>query len=175
MDIRQTLAAINRLEAAQVIDRWAVGGATGATFFLEPLVTEDVDIFVRMQPLPGQILVSLQPIYEALRAEGVEQVGEYLVIAGWPVQFLPPTSSLVEEALDQAIETKADDVPVRVLSAEHLAAIALQTGRAKDKARVQQFVEAGVLDQEKFEAILSRHDLKSKWRDFERQFAKEEP
>lgn len=175
MDIRETLATINRLEAAKVIDRWAVGGATGATFFLEPLFTEDVDIFVRMQTSPGQLLISLEPIYEALRAEGVEQAGEYLVIAGWPVQFLPPTSPLVEEALERAIETDADGVPVRVLSAEHLAAIALETGRAKDKARVQQFVEGRVLDREKFEAILDRHGLRSKWQIFERQFSRSEP
>jgi hypothetical protein len=40
---------------------------------------------------------------------------------------------------------------VRVFTAEHLAAIALQTGRSKDKLRLLQFVESGVLDAAKFQ------------------------
>ena len=53
---------------------------------------------------------------------------------------------------------------------EHLAAIALQTGRAKDKARLLQFVESGVLDAERFEAILGRYGLTDVWQRFARQF-----
>lgn len=53
---------------------------------------------------------------------------------------------------------------------EPLAAIALQTGRAKDKSRLLQFVESGVLDADRFEAILLRHGLREKWLTFERQF-----
>ena len=64
--------------------------------------------------------------------------GEYIVIGGWPVQFLPPTGPLVDEALGQAVETDVEGVRARVFSAEHLAAIALETGRAKDKARLLQ-------------------------------------
>lgn len=60
--------------------------------------------------------------------------------------------------------------PTRVFTAEHLAALALQTGRAKDKARLLQFVELGALDSNRFEAILKRHGLLEKWSQFERQF-----
>jgi hypothetical protein len=60
-------------------------------------------------------------------------------------------------------------------SAEHLAAIALQTGRAKDKARLLQFVEAGVLDAARFQAILARHGLVAAWQKFERQFLSDAP
>jgi len=59
---------------------------------------------------------------------------EYIVLAGWPVQFLPPTGPLVEEALCKALTRDVEGVPARALAAEHLAAIALQTGRAKYKA-----------------------------------------
>jgi hypothetical protein len=55
-------------------------------------------------------------------------------------------------------------------TAEHLADIALQTGRARDKARLLQFVEAGALDPDRFQAILARNDLLDRWRQFERQF-----
>ena len=96
--------------------------------------------------------------------------GEHIVIAGWPVQFLPPNSPLVEEALAQAAEKDVDGIPARVFTAEHLAAIALQTGRAKDKARLLQFVESGQLDAGIFQAILERHALVAAWKRFEQQF-----
>jgi hypothetical protein len=48
-----------------------------------------------------------------------------------------------------------------------------ETGRAKDKARVLQFIEAGVLDLERLQKILARHGLTGEWQRFERQFLKE--
>jgi len=42
-----------------------------------------------------------------------------------------------------------DGEPTRVSSAGYLVAIALETGRAKDMARIHQFVDAGVLDADK--------------------------
>ena len=74
------------------------------------------------------------------------------------------------EALEQAVGKEMAGVSVNVFTAEHLAAIALQTGRAKDKARLLQFIEAGVLDRAKFRAIVVRHGLAETWQRFENQF-----
>jgi hypothetical protein len=101
--------------------------------------------------------------------------GEYVMIAGWPVQFLPPTGPLVEEALDEAVEVDVEGVPARVFTGEHLAAVAMQTGRAKDKTRLLQFIEEGALDAGRFQAILRRHDLVDAWAKFERQFLSDTP
>ena len=60
----------------------------------------------------------------------------------------------------------------RVMTAEHLVAIALQTGRAKDFARILQFVESGVLDSTKLDPILIRHGLLAKWEQFGDRFLK---
>jgi hypothetical protein len=76
----------------------------------------------------------------------------------------------LEEALGQSVERGVDGAMARVFTAEHLAAIALHTGRAKDKARLLQFVEAGALEATRFQAILERHSLVDRWRQFERQF-----
>ena len=62
--------------------------------------------------------------------------GEYIVMDGWPLQFLPPTGPLVEAALARASTVDVEGVPARVFSAEHLAAIALETGRGKVALRV---------------------------------------
>jgi hypothetical protein len=101
--------------------------------------------------------------------------GEYIVIGGWPVQFLPADALLLEEALAQAVESDVEGTPARVFTAEHLAAIALQTGRAKDKARLLQFIETGALDSERFQAIIARHELVDAWKKFERQFLSDAP
>jgi hypothetical protein len=46
MSIRDVIIAINQMETDGVIDRYAIGGAVGATFYLEPMATLDVDVFV---------------------------------------------------------------------------------------------------------------------------------
>jgi hypothetical protein len=66
-------------------------------------------------------------------------------------------------------------VPARVCSAEHLATIALETGRAKDKARLLQFIEEGAIHAERFQEILRRHNLVDAWARFERQFLTDTP
>ena len=170
MQIREVITTINGLQAAGVIERYAIGGAVGATFYLEPVATLDVDVFVAFRTEPGSLLVSPQPIFDYLKARGGLMEGEYIVLGGWPVQFLPPTGPLVDEALKEAVQHDVDGVPARVFSAEHLAAIALQTGRGKDKARLLQFIESDVLDPQRFQGIVARHGLSDAWQRFERQF-----
>jgi hypothetical protein len=170
MSIRDVIIAMNQMETDGVIDRYAIGGAVGATFYLEPVATLDVDVFVAFQPEPGQLLADPKPIFDYLASRGWSMKGEYVMIAAWPVQFLPPTGPLVEEALAEAVERDVDGVRARAFTAEHLAAIALQTGRAKDKARLLQFIEEGALDAARFQEIVRRHDLVDAWAKFERQF-----
>jgi len=80
----------------------------------------------------------------------------------------------VDEALVEAETMEVEGAPARVFTAEHLAAIALQTARAKDHARLLQFIEAAAIDAGRFEAIVRRHKLLDRWRTFGRRFLKEE-
>jgi hypothetical protein len=76
----------------------------------------------------------------------------------------------VEEALADAVEVEVEEIKTRVFTAEHFAAIALQTACPKDKARLLQFIESGALSAERFQNILERHALAGSWRKFEQQF-----
>ena len=96
--------------------------------------------------------------------------GQYVVVADSPVQFIPPKGSLADEALKEAVEKDVQGTPARVFTAEHLAAIALQVGRVKDKLRLMQFIQADKLDVARFESIVERHELGEQWRVFQRQF-----
>lgn len=169
--MKETLATINRMQAEGVIDKYAIGGAVGATFYLEPASTLDIDIFVM---LPGQgqsLLISLSPIYDYLGRHGYRPEGEHIVIGSWPVQFLLPSNSLETEALSEAIQVDAGGIPTRVMTAEHLVAIALQTGRSKDHTRIINFLEHEVLDQGKLDDILARHSLVTKWEQFRKRYS----
>src|SRR5437867_10559117 len=65
--------------------------------------------------------------YDALTSQIViSNKDDAWVISGWPVQFIPPTSPLVEEALANAAEMQVDGLSARVFTPEYLAAIALQ-------------------------------------------------
>jgi hypothetical protein len=170
LNLTKTLTVINEMQAAGVIGRYAIGGAVGATFYLEPVPTMDVDIFVAMNPVAGHLIITPEPIYEYLIARGYTAVGDALKVEDWLVQFLPPPGPLVEEGIAQALEVAVETVRTFVLTAEHLVAVALQTGRPKDKARILQFLEAGALDQERLRDILKRHGLFDRWVRFEQTF-----
>jgi hypothetical protein len=170
MKIQDVLVMLNQMERDGVIKRYAIGGAVGATFYLEPVSTLDVDIFIAFKPQQESIIVSPAPIFDYLKKFGCKMEGEYIVISGWPVQFLPASGPLLEDALNNAVEVDVEGVPARVLTAEYLAAIALQTGRAKDKARVLQFVEADAMDRARFETIIAKHGLTPQWQKFQQQF-----
>ena len=157
------------MQADGIIEHYAIGGAVGATFHLEPVATLGVDVFIPFRPEAGKFPASPQPIFDYFKAHGGWMEGEYIVIAGWPVQFLPAANSQVAEALAQAVDKDVSDVSERVFTAEHLAAIALQTGCAKDKSRLLQFIETGTLDLAHFQAILLRHELQEAWQRFEKQ------
>ena len=175
MQIRNVLAELNRMQGDGVIASYAIGGAVGATFYLEPSATLDIDIFVGFESRSGSRLISLQPIYDYLTGRGHTARGEHIEIADWPVQFLPPTGPLVEEALAEARTADVDGEPTRVFSAEHLVAIALETGRANDMARILQVLDAGVLDTDRLETIMARHGLAARWASFEKKFLGDAP
>jgi hypothetical protein len=164
--MEKIFAILNEMESHGVIGRYAIGGAIGSIFWIEPVTTKDIDVFVALPTARSGTLLTLAPIYEFLTARGFEARGQHIIIEGWAVEFVPPATPLVEEALAMAVERDVNGVATRVFTAEHLAAICLQVGRARDHDRVSRFIEAGVLDAEKFEAILRRHSLLEKWRDF---------
>jgi hypothetical protein len=152
--MKATLQVVNQMQADGIISRYAIGGAVGVTFYLEPASTFDIGVLVALQNLPGSSLISLEPVYHYLQNRGYLPEKECILIEVWLVQFLPPGGALDEEALAQAVQADAGGVPVRVMTAEHLTAIALKVGRPKDKIRVAQFMESGILDEKKVVQIL---------------------
>lgn len=146
------------------ISRYAIGGATAAGFHGEPLATRDIDVFVFLDPEPGRLLVTLDPVYKKLQTMGFDEFDEEgLLVHGFPVQFLAASPGLETEAVEQAMVLEWDGHRARVMSPEHLAAIALCVGRPKDRARLVYLVALPSFDREKFNEILQRHGLENRW------------
>src|SRR5260370_14511671 len=102
MGMKQTLDVINRMEADSVIGRYAIAGAVAAYNYVEPTVTEDVDILIAFDP--GHRLqtglITLGPILSYLKDKGYSDFRkEGLLIEGWAVQFIPVANDLDAEAL----------------------------------------------------------------------------
>ncbi len=154
---------LNELEKDGVLSRYAIGGAMGAIFYTEPFLTFDLDVFVILPPSEAGLL-SLTPVYDALRTRGYREEKETVLIEGVPVQFIPPYNALTEEALKEAQDTTYEEVPTRILRSEYLVAIALQTGRSKDRDRVRILREQAKFDLNLLADVLKRHELEAKWK-----------
>lgn len=99
-----------------------------------------------------------------------EPDGEAIRVGDWPVQFIPAFSELTLEAIREAAPGDLDGIPLRVVRADYLAAIALSVGRAKDLARVLALREAGAVTGGEISELAARHKLTSEWNVFRKRF-----
>jgi hypothetical protein len=175
--MKRTIEVLNQMVADRVIVAYAIGGAVAAYNYIEPTITEDLDVIVSFdgEERPSG-LVTLTPIISYLSSKGYTEFSkEGILIDHWPVQFLPIASALDAEALADALEIDLEipnqaSVPTRILTAEHVIATALNIGRPKDHIRINQFVEAGAFDAVKLCSLLERQGLTAKWTTFCRRF-----
>jgi uncharacterized protein (DUF1778 family) len=174
MALSKAIEAITELATRGVIESYAIAGAVAALNYIQPTLTEDLDILVSVAGFETDRsgLLLLTPIESALAAMGFEErSGAGILIEGWPVQFLPVASALDDEALEQAIEVEIDTMrnPVltaRCLRAEHVVATALKVGRLKDWARIEAFLDQDAVNLPALKKVLERHELMDKWRTF---------
>lgn len=174
MSMRKTIEVIAKLAEQRAIKQYAIAGAVAALNYIEPMLTEDLDVLISVADFENHSsgLLTLKPIEQALAAMGYTERSDVgFLIDGWPVQFLPVASSLDEEALEQAVEleiglTGEPPLKARILKAEHVVATAIKLGRLKDLARVQAFLDERAVDLSALKSVLQRHDLMANWRSF---------
>ncbi len=170
--MRKTIEVVARLAAQGVIRDYAIAGAVAALNYIEPTLTQDIDVLVSIGDLENRSsgLVLLTPIENALAAMGYnERTDVGILVEGWPVQFLPVSSRLDEAALREAREIEIEGSPpikTRVLSPEHVVAKAITVGRLKDLARVEAFLDQNAVDLNELKALLDRFQLMPAWSAF---------
>jgi hypothetical protein len=165
--MKRVFRLLNEMVRDGAIPNYAIGGAIGAVFYVEPFATQDVDVFVLMETETSGLVTTI-PGCSYLNDRGFTDVrGDAIVVDDWPVQFIPVSDELEAEAYLNAATFEFEGEPVRVMLAEHLVAIMLKTGRLKDRARVQMFLSQDAVDLELLAEIIKRHDLETKWAAFE--------
>jgi hypothetical protein len=166
--MRELALLLNEMNAAGVINNYALFGATAQMRYTEPVATLDADVLVGVPP-PERLNV-LAPIYSFCAQKGYAPEGEAVRIGAWPVQFVPAFNALVTEAMEQADTADFEGIPMRVVRADHLAAIALSTGRAKDYTRILALLESGSTSTKEIVRVAERHKLLEQWKRFETRF-----
>src|SRR6266545_4027269 len=102
MPLRRAIEVVTGLAAAGVIRQYAITGAVAALNYIQPTLTEDLDILVSVDGFEnrGSGLILLTPIEAALAKLGYTERSDVgIQVEGWPVQFLPVASALDEESL----------------------------------------------------------------------------
>lgn len=159
-----TIRVLNEMVEAGVLEAYALGGAMAAVFYIEPVATFDLDVFVTLPASErDRAVVTLEHQYQWLAGRGYEVAGEHVVIESVPVQLLPAFNPLVTEAVADALEKPLGRAMARVCRPEHLMAILVQTGRAKDRARFQMFLEEAGFDRTRLDDLVDRFGLRERW------------
>lgn len=173
MSLQKTIEVVTKLADQGAIKQYAIAGAVAALNYIQPTLTEDLDILVSVADFEEHKsgLILLAPIETALARMGYAERSDVGIwVEGWPAQFLPVASALDEEALAQAadVELQGADGPfkARVLKAEYLVAMALKLGRLKDLARIEAFLDQGAVDLKALKAVLERFELMPAWKDY---------
>jgi hypothetical protein len=166
--VKDVAELLNSMRAAGVITDYALFGAAAQMRYTEAVATLDADVLVALPS--ADRLDPLALIYEFCRNHGYAPRGDAVRVGSWPVQFIPVFSQLTREALEQADTVDFEGIPLRVVRADHLAAIALSVGRAKDFARILALLESGAVTREEIAGLVQRHRLFEAWKRFEKRF-----
>jgi hypothetical protein len=166
--VKEVVQLVEEMQAAGVIQNYALFGAIAQMRYTEPIITFDVDVLIALAQ-PGRI-DALSGVYQFCAEKGYQPEGEAIRVGAWPVQFLPAYSGATREALENVEMSTIEGLSVRVVRPDYLAAIALDTGRAKDHARILALLESGKTSREQVEACALRLGLGETWKRFAKRF-----
>ncbi|MBN2384647.1 hypothetical protein JXQ70_17370 [bacterium] len=163
--MKETLEIVNQMLEEGLFSRYAIGGGIAALFYIEPITTFDLDIFVLLSETDN-VLISLSPIYSWLEKKGYTTKNEQVIIEGVPVQFIPAYNDLIIEAVENSNMQLYSGIKTHVVKAEYLIAIMLQTNRSKDRERIAMMLDQTDLSRDILDDIIEKHDLKHKYDQF---------
>jgi hypothetical protein len=158
--VEKTLKIIRELKEKKILRDFSIGGGIAALYYIEPLLTYDLDIF--FIPIEDGIHV-LTPIYRYLKEKGYKTKEEHVLIEGIPVQFIPVYNDLVKEAVHYSVEARYGRLKTRVLGLEYLVAVMFQTYRPKDRERLVKVFEEAKIDLKSLKRILKKYGLFDKY------------
>jgi hypothetical protein len=140
--ISEIVKILNSMKKKKYIKEWALGGGVAAKYYVNPPITKDIDFFVTID---DKSIMFMQPIYAYMIEQGAEFKGHLFKYKGITLDIIPVMNELVKEAVNKSEEVVFDNVKLNIISADYLAAIALQVGRNKDIDRVKRLFNARLI------------------------------
>jgi hypothetical protein len=117
-------------------------------------------------------VIHLGSIYECLKNAGYKMKGQYFIIDGIPVDFIPVYNDLSLAALANSVEKIYSKIPVKVFRPEYLLALALETGRPQDLRKIDLLLNESDLDKKLLNNILKRYGLSARWENYVKKYKK---
>lgn len=165
---------LDELVGKQIIQDYAIGGATALIYYSSPTLTEDIDVFVHLKP-SADALIDFNPIYEYLtREKGAQVQGQYLIVHGFPLQFLVPYDDLSRDAFERAITVSFKSVKLKLFRLEHLMTIMIQLRKDKYRERLRIVLKEKSFDERYLEALLKQFNLTEAWESLRRQLVNDQ-
>lgn len=137
MNIVGIIKILNELKRKRKLKGYAIFGAVGATFYMEPVYTADIDVLVLADTDTDYINVWREL---SKHAEKVLDFG--FVISDTKVQILPSSiSPLARDSLMTAKRVRVGTTTTRVVDREHLILLFLSANRQKDRFKASVLLE----------------------------------
>lgn len=133
----KTLKTINNLKKISLIKDYAIGGGYALNYYIEPILTYDLDIFCLMNTDEDY-----SALYRYFKSKGYKLENVHVIIDDLPVQFLPSyIHPLIDEAIRKAKRIKIEKTYTKVFTVEYLIVTLLMAFRAKDKMAIPHLLE----------------------------------
>jgi len=146
----RVIKRLNRLKEIRVIKDYAIGGAHAVAYYLEPVKTLDLDVFVLAES-DGDFYT----FRTYIRKAGFRMRGTHVIIDNTPIHFLPGSlHPFINEAVRRAKRIRIRSIPTKVLTVEYLIVSLLMAFRLKDKMVIPVLI--GLTDMEKLRGIIKR-------------------
>ncbi|MEW5692733.1 MAG: hypothetical protein AB1765_05505 [Candidatus Hydrogenedentota bacterium] len=163
-EIERVFKVVNKMYQEGVIKDYAISGAVATIYYTEPFATQDIDIFFISPKKEGIIL--LTPFYDFLLKKGYKTFKEYIMIGNTPIQFIPASTDLEKEAIENANTVKYKNIEVKILKPEYLIAIFLKVYRPKDRDKLIKLLDQTHINKTLLLNILKTFKLNKRYDEF---------
>jgi hypothetical protein len=145
--MKNIIKLFNDMKKKKIIVDYALGGGIAAKYYVNPPATKDIDFFVIVNDLS---ISFMGPIYAYMLQHGAKFVGHLFKYNNTIIDIIPAMNELIVEAVKKADIANINNVSVRIVNPDYLAAIALQVERPKDIDRVKRLIFSGKLSDQFF-------------------------
>ncbi len=133
--MEKVIRKLNKLKENGTIKDYAIGGAHAVAYYLEPVKTLDLDIFIFIDS--DQAFYNLRAYIKKARLRGT-----HVIINDIPVHFIPGSlHPFINEAVKRGKKIRVSGIPTKVLTVEYLIISLLMAFRLKDKMVIPDLLE----------------------------------